>query len=287
MRDVAGSLWMVLASLFFACMGVCVKFAAVFFSAGEIVFYRAFFSLLLIFALVRWRGVALATPYWRWQLNRGTAGFLALSCYFLAITLLPLATAVTLNYTSSIFLALILALRGNRPNFLVLLALAVGLIGVAWLLKPSLQEDQWLGALAGLASGVLAGLAYFSVRELGTRGEPESRTVFYFSLVSTLGAAVWMGFQERHALDWQGFTLMLGVAGFATLGQLAMTRAYARGQTLAAAALAYTAVVFASLFGVLFFNETLDSGAGLAMLLIVLSGIATTHFSRATPTESD
>jgi hypothetical protein len=57
---------------------------------------------------------SLATPHWRWQISRGVVGFSALFAYFYAITLLPLATAVTLNYTSAIFLAIYLALAGMR-----------------------------------------------------------------------------------------------------------------------------------------------------------------------------
>jgi len=53
-----------------------------------------------MFGLVRLRGVRLATPEWRWQISRGFVGFSALFAYFHAIALLPLATAVTLNYTS-------------------------------------------------------------------------------------------------------------------------------------------------------------------------------------------
>ena len=60
------SLWMIAASFLFACMGVCVKMAAQTHSAVEITFYRSFISLILMFALVRVRGVSLATPHWRW-----------------------------------------------------------------------------------------------------------------------------------------------------------------------------------------------------------------------------
>ena len=85
------SLWMLLASVLFASMGVCVKLAAETHSAVEITFYRSFISLLLMFGLVRLRGVRLATPHWRWQISRGVVGFSALFAYFHAITLLPLA----------------------------------------------------------------------------------------------------------------------------------------------------------------------------------------------------
>ncbi|HEX6733430.1 MAG TPA: DMT family transporter [Azonexus sp.] len=281
------SLWMLVASLLFACMGVCVKFAAETHSAVEITFWRSFISLLLMFALVRLRGVPLRTPHWRWQVTRGAVGFAALFSYFYAITLLPLATAVTLNYTSAIFLALYLALAGWRMQRGILGALAIGLAGVALLLRPTLQADQLFGGLVGLASGVLAGMAYFSVRELGARGEAETRTVFYFALVSSIGAGIWLLFSDWHAIDADSGLLLFGVAAFATLAQLAMTRAYSRGKTMAAAALAYSTVIFSSLFGMLFWGEVLGASAWAAIGLIILSGITATHFSRASPVEQD
>ncbi|MFZ1244062.1 MAG: EamA family transporter, partial [Azonexus sp.] len=188
------SLWMIAASFLFACMGVCVKMAAQTHSAVEITFYRSFISLILMFALVRVRGVSLTTPHWRWQITRGAVGFTALFAYFYAITLLPLATAVTLNYTSAIFLALYLGFAGMQLGKGMLGALALGLIGVILLLKPTMHADQLVGGLIGLGSGVMAGMAYFSVRQLGARGESEIRTVFYFSLVSSVGAGAWLIF---------------------------------------------------------------------------------------------
>lgn len=281
------SLWMLVASFLFACMGVCVKFAAITHSAVEITFYRSFISLILMFGLVRLRGVSLVTPHWRWQISRGVVGFSALLAYFYAITLLPLATAVTLNYTSAIFLAIYLAMAGMRLRAGILGALAVGLVGVVLLLKPTLHADQLIGGLIGLGSGVLAGMAYFSVRELGARGEPETRTVFYFSLVSSVCAGIWLVFSELHAVDLKSGLLLLGVASFATVAQLAMTRAYTRGRTMMSAALAYSTVIFSSLFGALFWGEVLDASAWIAIGLIILSGIAATHFSRASPVEQD
>ena len=268
------SLWMVLASLLFACMGVCVKLAAASHSAEEIVFYRSVLSLLVMFVLVRLRRVPLRTPHWRWQISRGAIGFAALLAYFWAITLLPLATAVTLNYTSAIFLATYLA---------VFFALLLGLAGVGLLLRPGWSADQLPAGLLGLASGVLAGMAYFSVRELGRRGEPESRTVFYFSLVSSLGATCWLAFSELHPVDLRSGSLLVGVAAFATAAQLAMTRAYAARRTLLTAALAYSTVIFASFFGIVLWHETLDRWSWLAIGLIVLSGVCATHFSPPAP----
>ena len=275
------SLWMIVASFLFACMGVCVKLAAATHSVVEITFWRSFVALLLLFVLVRVRGVTLATPHWRWHLTRGVVGYTALFGYFYAIALLPLATAVTLNYTSAIFLALYLALIGLRLRPGMLLALALGLLGVALLLRPSLHAEQLWGGLIGLASGAVAAMAYFSVRELGRRGESEVRTVFYFSLVATLCSLLWLLFSDMHLPDLRSGLLLLGVGVFAALAQLAMTRAYVRGKTLVSAALAYSTVIFSSLAGLLFWGETLPSSAWAGIVLIILSGVGATHFSRA------
>ena len=282
------SLWMIAASFCFACMGVCVKLAAESFSAAEIVFYRSAISLLLMAALVRLRGIPVATPHWRFQLWRAASGFVSLLLYFYAIAMLPLATAVTLSYTSPLFLTIYLGwfgkvrLRGNMLG-----ALLLGFLGVALLLRPTLHAEQIVGGLIGLGSGVMAGLAYYNVRELGARGESEERTVFYFSLFSTLASALWMVLFEFHPVELRDAALLFGVAAFATLAQLAMTRAYKRGKAFVSASLAYSTVIFASLFGVLIWGEILSVGAWLAIVLIVASGISAAGFSRANPAEQD
>ena len=155
------------------------------------------------------------------------------------------------------------------------------------LLRPSFDAEQLLGGMIGLASCMVAGLAYYNVKELGERGEVEERTVFYFSLVSAVLSGAWMTLFEFHRINAQGGLLLLGVGGFGTLAQLAMTRAYNRGRTLMAASLAYSTVIFASLFGMLFWNETLSFGAWSAIALIVASGVVASLFSRANPADQD
>ena len=282
------SLWMLAASFFFACMGVCVKLAAESISAAEVVFYRSAISLVLIFALVRFRRIPLVTVHWRFQLQRSASGFISLLMYFYAISMLPLATAVTLAYTSPLFLAVYVGWFGKaRLQRGMFGALVLGFVGVALLLRPTLHADQWLGGLIGVACGMTAGVAYYNVKELGERGEVEERTVFYFSLFSTVASGLWMALFEFHRVDLRSGLLLLGVGGFGTLAQLAMTRAYKRGKTMVSASLAYSTVIFASLFGMLFWEEALSLGAWLAIALIIASGLVATWFSRANPAEQD
>jgi len=276
--------WMIVSCFLFACMGVCVKLASGVFSTGEIVFWRGLVSMLMMVGLAASRGIGLKTPHWKMHLSRSVSGSIALGCYFFAIGLLPLATAVTLNYTSAIFLALYLALSGLRLRGGMLGALGIGLVaGVVVLLRPTLQPDQWLGALAGLASGALASLAYVSLRELGRAGEPEVRTVFWFSVMTSAMGLTWALTGELHRPDGLQLATLLGVGLFGGLAQLAMTRSYRYGRTVVSANLSYATVIFASLFGMLLWDEIMPASSWLAVGLIVAGAIGV---SLATPKPS-
>lgn len=290
------SLWMLAASFLFACMGVCVKLAAETHSAVEITFYRSFISLILMFGLVRLQGVALATPHWRWQITRGLVGFIALFSYFYAITLLPLATAVTLNYMSSVWMALFLmvsavVLGSARVDARLVGTVLAGFIGVTLVLQPSVEQDQWLGALSGLLSGVLSAVAYLQVTALGRAGEPDYRVVFYFSLGGTVAGLLLAGLSGGlHAHTWSGAGLLLATGLLATLAQMLMTRAYAIGRALANASLQYLGIVYSFVYGVLIFGESVTGSAILGMVMIVLAGITATLLrapSRSTPPPTD
>src|SRR6185295_12584067 len=95
----------VVASLLFATMGVCVRLASADYGAGEIVMYRGLVGALMIGLTCRWRGESLRTRLPAQHALRSTTGVVALCLWFYAIAHLPLATAITLNYTSSLWLA--------------------------------------------------------------------------------------------------------------------------------------------------------------------------------------
>lgn len=281
-----GSLWMLVAALGFAIMGALVKVGAQKFSPAELVFYRSLFSLIGIWMFIRMRKLPLATPHIRKHMSRGLVGFTALVLFFYAIAHLPLATAITLNYTSPLFLALLMPfMLHEKPRKILLLALAIGFIGVSLLLKPTINQDSWFAGLLGLLSGIGAALAYVHVKQLGKVNEPDWRTVFYFTLVSTIGAGLWMLFDSFQSINWQDLLTLSGLGLSATIAQLALTRAYRTGDTLVVASLAYVTILLASLFGILWWNEHLSVDAWLAIGLIILSGMIS--IPSAQPTKTD
>ena len=276
-----GSLWMLVAALGFAIMGALVKVGAQKFSAAELVFYRSLFGLLSIWLFIFTRKLPLATPHIGKQMSRALLGFASLVLFFYAIAHLPLATAITLNYTSPLFLALFMPFfLHEKPRKILLFALAIGFIGISVLLKPTINHDSWFAGLMGLLSGIGAALAYVHVKQLGQVSEPDWRTVYYFTLVSSIGAGFWMLIDTFHQLSWQDLPILAGLGLSATIAQLAMTRAYRTGNTLVVASLAYVTVLLASLFGVVWWHEHLSLDAWLAIGLIILSGIISIRSSQ-------
>lgn len=265
---------MLVSGFLFACMGVLVKLSAVYFSSIELVFYRSMIGFLIICVIVSVRHLPLSTLYWKNHCWRGLSGLGSVLMFFYCITQLPLATAVTFNYTSPLFLTLLTTMI-LKDHFQWLLAVAVvlGFAGVVLLLRPSLQEDQWSGGLIGLASGFFAAIAYLNIRHLGNLGEPDWRVVFYFTLISTIITSIWMLFNTFHPITPVNFLLLLGIGITATLAQLALTRAFRTGKILVVGALAYSTVVFASLWGILIWGELLSLTSWLGIGLIVAGGL--------------
>lgn len=276
------ALWMALGALFFAIMGVCIKLASQDYGTLEIVFYRGLTGIFLFGILLLARGVPVATPVPMLHVRRNVAGITAMSLWFYAIGHLPFATSMTLNTMSSVWLGTLVIMaawwKTRRLGYPWLFAAVLcGFAGVVLLLNPRMAGNEPLASLLGLVSGMMSAVAYLQVSALGKAGEPEARTVFYFSvgttLVGLIGTLVLAGFSP---LSWRTGWLLPATGIFASLGQWCMTRAYTRGSTLVVATLQYLGIVYASLFSVWLFHEQLEPMAWLGMAIIVLSGIAAT-----------
>jgi drug/metabolite transporter (DMT)-like permease len=281
------ALWMLAASLFFASMAVCVKIASAWFNPAELVFWRGLIGMAIMGLWARSRRVPLATRYLPMHAWRSLIGVLSLGAWFYALAGLPLATAMTLNYMSSVWIAAFLvggALVTWNPRSGALparqgpLALTVlaGFAGVVLMLRPTIEQNQVFAGVVGLMSGLLSALAYMQVMALGRIGEPEVRTVFYFAAGSALAGGAAMAVTGVSPWDWGHALWLLPMALLASLGQWCMTRAYSHGATLVVANLQYSGIVFGALYSVMLFGESMPWIGWAGMALIVASGIAAT-----------
>ena len=277
------ALWMVLAAFCFATMAVGIKVASNSFSLMELVFYRGVISIFFMGAVLRARGTPLASPVPLMHAWRSVIGVFSLTAWFYAIAHLPLATAMTLNYMSGVWVAAFVVggalLYGKSTSQGPLMATVLaGFAGVVMMLRPTLDQNQLFAGLIGLLSGLGASLAYLQVTALGKVGEPEGRTVFYFSIgtavTGLVGVLLFEGFTAWRTVSWQAAAWLLPIGMLASLGQWAMTRAFSRGATLLVANLQYAGIVFAAFYSLLLFGEQIAPIAWAGMAVIVVSGVA-------------
>ena len=286
------ALWMVLASFLFATMAVGVKIASESFTTTELVFYRGIVSMIFMGVVMRAQGVSMRTPVVAMQAWRSLTGVLSLGAWFYAIAHLPLATAMTLNYMSGVWIAAfivggaILYGKPERQGPLLATVLA-GFIGVVLTLRPTIDQNQLFAGVIGLLSGLGAALAYLQVTALGRVGEPEARTVFYFAAGAAVAGGIGLLFTDLTPwaeVSWQAAAWLVPIGVLAATGQWCMTRAYSHGSTLVVANLQYSGIVFASVYSLLLFGDKIALIGWLGIVVIVASGLAATALrARALP----
>jgi S-adenosylmethionine uptake transporter len=283
---------MVLASFWFALMAVGIKFASNSFGTFELVFYRGVVSVIFMAIVMRAKGTSLHTPVPLMHVWRSVIGVMSLSAWFYAIAHLPLATAMTLNYMSGVWVAAFVVggalLYGKQqPQGALLGTVLMGFTGVIMTLRPTMDQNQLFAGVIGLLSGMGAALAYLQVTALGKVGEPEERTVFYFSVGSAVVGIVGMLFTDFTPwtdVRWQDAAWLIPIGILASLGQWCMTRAYSKGATLVVASMQYFGIVFSVVFSLALFGDHIAPLGWAGIGVIVTSGVlATILRSRALP----
>jgi len=277
---VLGAALIVASELLFASMGATVKAVSVGLPTEVVVFMRGLFGVGILLPLLmrKWKKDVLTTNVLHLHLLRAILGVSAMYCFFYALANLQLADGMLLKMTAPLFMPLIAALwLYEKLGTKIWLAVGLGFVGVALVLQPE-GEFNWV-ALVGLAGGMFAAGAKVTVRRLG-QTEPTMRIVFYFSLVVMLIATIpllW-AWRTPTAVEW-GLLFLMGL--FGTLGQLLLTRGYSIAAASQVAPFTYFSVVFAALYGYLFWNEKLDPGFIAGAMLIAVAGIVALRANRS------
>lgn len=262
-----------ISAFLFSIMGICIRYASQTVDNYTIVFFRNFVGLMLFLPFIMKQGASFVKTEKLWMHTwRSLVGLAAMYGFFYAIAHLKLSNAMVFTYSSPIFIPLIAWLfLKERITKAMLMAAALGFLGVFCVAKPDQGLWNWVSAI-GIASSLLASMAFVTVRAL-TKTEPPERIVFYFCLIGSVLSAIPMFWVWRpYALKELFFLIAAGI--LANVSQIFMSHAYRLAPAGQIAPVNYMAIIFAGIWGFFLWQETPDFyslfGFGLILLAIIL-----------------
>ncbi|MCV6638032.1 DMT family transporter [Candidatus Albibeggiatoa sp. nov. NOAA] len=266
------------AELSFTSMAVVVKMAASHLPNESIVFFRNFFVMLFLLPWILPKTKqTLATDIPHLHILRSLSGLSSMYCYYYAIGNIPLSEAALLKQTSPFFIPFITFFWfGERIYMMTAWAILLGFIGVVIILRP--DADVSSVAWIGVVGSMFAALSKSSIRRMSAT-EPSIRIVFYFTTIGAIVSAIPMTWAwvtpDAHAL-----LLMFLLAVFGTIAQLCMTKGFKLAPTSQLAVFTYASIIFATIYGWIFWQEWIDYRFFIGAILIFAAGVLITSTHR-------
>ena len=211
-------------------------------------------------------------------LLRSIAGTIGIYANFWAISHMAIADANILNKLAP-FAAIVMSIFiiGEKPNTFEIGTVITAFIGAAFIAKPGAGIAS-LPALVAMIGGIAAGTAYTYVRKLGLMGERKAVIVLFFSTFSCLVSLPGMiTCFVPMTLKQLIFLLMAGI--MASVGQLNVTAAYSYAPAREISVFDYSQVVFAALFGFIFFREMPDIWSFLGYVIIIATAVVKWYYN--------
>lgn len=270
----SGPALILISELFLVISGMSIKQISDQLATSQIVFFRNFFALILLLPWLIGAGyAAIKTKLLHLHLLRSVLGVSAMSCLFYAWGYLPLAQAALLKQTAPFFIPLIAFfwLREAVAK-IVLLSIFVGFLGVYFVLNPQQGSINFV-VLIAVFGAFIGSFAKVTIRRMSITESPK-RIVFYFSFFATLVSAL------PALFFWQPLNgvLILWLACIAissTIAQLLISKAFALSKAGILAPMTYVSVLYAALFGWLFWGEVLTLHTLMGIILIGTAGVMT------------
>lgn len=243
-------------------------------SAPEMIFWRQAMSVpfLLGWLMATGRLKVLATSRIATHARRATVGTLGLLCNISAAMLLPLPEATTLGFTAPLFAVLITALIvKEKVGKWRWTAVVLGFLGVLIIAQPGQAPVSALGVAAGLGAGVIVAIVSFQIRDLARTEEPIT-CVFWFAFFGMVLTAILLPlYMTPHPLE--VWLLLVGVGLTGTLAQFLIAASLRHGQVATVVAMDYTALIWATLYGLVIWHHVPPSTTWLGAPVIICAGL--------------
>jgi len=265
---------LLVAVAFFAAMDTTAKYLGQFYPMPGVVWARYAMNLAVLLALLAARGelrfVRTARP--GIQVLRGLLLGSATMLFFLSLTVLPLAEAASIGFVMPLIVSLLaVPMLGERMDMPRLLAVLVGLAGVLLVMRPGSAVFTPY-ALLPLAMAVVNAFYQILTRKIAGV-EPPMTSLFYGALVGAVMFTPVVPFAFELPRAWTHWALLGMIGVLATVGHLALIRAYEFATATLLAPFHYSILVWVLLFGYAVFGDFPDGWSLAGMAVIVLSGL--------------
>ncbi|BDU18219.1 DMT family transporter [Lysobacter auxotrophicus] len=232
----------------------------------------ASFPLVLVWAIATAGVAPLLRVRWSLHLLRGVLGVAMMATFVFAVSKLPLSTTYSIFFVAPLLItALSVPVLGEKVGPRRWTAIAIGLVGVIVLLRPTGEGMISLAALAVLVAAVMYAVSAITVRILARTDSTQSMMVWLMAMIA-VGAGV-LAWPEWVAIRREDFWLIAGIGVAGALGQYAITEAFRMGEASAIAPLEYTALVWGVLFDLTFWGVLPDAITWIGAAIIVASGL--------------
>ena len=296
----SGALILVFGLFLFSFQDIIIKLFSDRYSVLQIVFIRGLIAITLMLLFIRVsRDVIPLMSRKPWvMICRGLFGFSSYTCYYLAVAAMPLAEVVAITFTMPLFVTAMSAIfLGEKVGLRRWSAVVIGFIGVLVILSPS-GEFNGLAVVFAFCAAITYATQTILTRFLGSHDHPMTigfNAIVIFTIASGLLSLLMFGglitVSSEHASlaffgrDWampnKVDMLMLLALGFiAAIGFYCLSRAYCVSEASAIAPFEFTYIIWAVVFGYLFWNEVPGVTTIVGVLILILSSLYVWHRER-------
>ena len=269
-----GIILILVATLVIVLMNTCAKMSSLAHGPLEMLFYRGIIvlSLLVPYMLLTQGPSVFKTKRIKVHLYRAIVGNLGVCFVFWAYKLLPMADATALLFAAPLFVTVLSRwLLKEEIDRYRWSAVIVGFGGILLIAKPSLNVLSNPASLIGLTAALCVAFVHIVLRSLGKTDDPLT-TVFYFILIGVLVSGpytlIFGSVPDMNILPW-----IIGIGIFAVIQQVAKTTAFRLAEASLLAPYTYTAIVWATVIGWIFWKDFPALSVVLGTLVVIGSNL--------------
>lgn len=265
------TLFIIFSSFFFSVMQVCVKLSGKSIPLMEQIFFRNLITLFISgFIIIKEKHLFFGKKgHRKYLFARAFFGYTGVCGFFYATNHMSLSDSSILQKSSPIFVTIFTAiLLKQRLPKVKAVCVFIAFIGAMLVVKPKF-DSQAIPSMVALLSAILTALSHMALTHVNKFEKPYT-IVFFFSLFSTTFSFPFMVMNFVMPNSTQ-ILLLLGIGIFAGLGQIFLTFGYKNAPASKVSIYTFTSVIFASIFGVIFFGQFIGILSFIGILLIFIS----------------